>query len=318
MSDGRIFFSVDVHGAESVWRKWLKVPDLYDAGALLLCGDLTGKSLVPLIERPDGRYDAFYFGKNWTLEKGSELDGMEKRIRDAGAYTLRCDRDRVAELQDDPGAVEDLMMGMIKDRMARWMEMLVEQVDLARVDAIVMPGNDDDWEVDDVIRSFGDRGVRWCLDGPVEVLGAPMVSLDYVNPTPWDTPREDGEKGLKKRIRKLIKQLDDPGRAIFNFHAPPYGTMLDLAPELDADRKPVTVAGQVNFVHVGSRAVADAIERYRPMIGLHGHIHESSGHDDVAGITVVNPGSEYGEGILRGYIIEVEDGRVRNQWKVEG
>ncbi len=222
------------------------------------------------------------------------------------------------ELQNDPTAVERLMMAMIKDRMARWMEMLIEKVDLSAVDAIVMPGNDDDWEIDDVISSFQDRGVRWCLDEPVDVLGAPMISLDYVNPTPWDTPREDNEKGLGKRIKKLVKKLDDPGRAIFNFHAPPYGTMLDLAPELDSSRKPVTVAGQVNFVHVGSRAVTEALEKYRPMIGLHGHIHESSGHDKVGDVTVVNPGSEYGEGILRGYIIEIQDGRVNNQWKVEG
>jgi len=315
---GRIFFSVDVHGAESVWRKWLRVPELYDADALLLCGDLTGKSLVPIIDQGGGKWEAFYFGKNWTLEEGSECDEMERRIRDAGAYTLRCDPDRVEELQGDPQGLEELMMGMIKDRMASWMEMLIDRVDLSSVDAIVMPGNDDDWEVDDVIRSFGDRGVRWCLDGPVDVLGAPMISLDYVNPTPWDTPREDSERGLKKRIKKLVKQLDEPGKAIFNFHAPPKGTMLDLAPELDASKKPVTIAGQVNFVHVGSESVAWAIEKYRPMIGLHGHIHESTGHDDVAGVTVVNPGSEYGEGILRGYIIEIEAGRVANQWKVEG
>ncbi len=313
-----MFFSVDVHGAESVWRKWLRVPELYEADALLLCGDLTGKSLVPLINRGSGKWNAYYFGRNWTLQEGSELDAMEKRIMDSGSYTLRCGPDEVKELQNDPTAVERLMMAMIKDRMARWMEMLIEKVDLSAVDAIVMPGNDDDWEIDDVISSFQDRGVRWCLDEPVDVLGAPMISLDYVNPTPWDTPREDNEKGLGKRIKKLVKKLDDPGRAIFNFHAPPYGTMLDLAPELDSSRKPVTVAGQVNFVHVGSRAVTEALEKYRPMIGLHGHIHESSGHDKVGDVTVVNPGSEYGEGILRGYIIEIQDGRVNNQWKVEG
>lgn len=168
-----MFFSVDVHGAESVWRKWLRVPELYEADALLLCGDLTGKSLVPLINRGSGKWNAYYFGRNWTLQEGSELDAMEKRIMDSGSYTLRCGPDEVKELQNDPTAVERLMMAMIKDRMARWMEMLIEKVDLSAVDAIVMPGNDDDWEIDDVISSFQDRGVRWCLDEPVDVLGAP-------------------------------------------------------------------------------------------------------------------------------------------------
>ncbi len=313
----KLFFSVDVHGADSVWRKWLRIPELYGADALLLCGDLTGKSLIPLIEQPDGTHNAFYFGKNWNLDTGSELDEMEQRIQDAGAYTLRCDRDRVEELQNDPAQVESLMMSMIKDRVARWMELLIERVDLSVVDVIVMPGNDDDWEIDEVIKSFGDRGIRWCLGGPVDVLGIPMISLDYVNPTPWDTPREDSERGLAKRIKGLVRRLEDPSRSIFNLHAPPHGTMLDLAPELDANKKPVTVAGQVNFVHVGSTAVRDAIAQHQPMLGLHGHIHESYGHDKVGDTPVVNPGSEYGEGILRGYVIEISDGRVENHWKVE-
>jgi Icc-related predicted phosphoesterase len=314
----KMFFSVDVHGAESVWRKWLRVPELYGVEAMLLCGDLTGKSLVPLIDQGDGSYEAFYFGKKWLVAEGSELDEMERRIHDAGAYTLRCDQDRVRALQEDPNEVERLMLGMIKERINRWMEMLVDSVNLAEIETIVMPGNDDDWEVDDVIKLFQERGVRWCLDGVLQVLGVPMVSLDYVNPTPWDTPREDSEKGLKKRIRQLVRQLDDPSATIFNLHAPPYGTMLDLAPELDANKKPVTIAGQVNFVHVGSRAVAEAIGEYQPMMGLHGHIHESSGHDTIRNTVIVNPGSEYGEGILRGYIVEVEGSRVKNQWKVEG
>jgi uncharacterized protein len=314
----RLFFSVDIHGADSVWRKWLKMPEHHGVDALLLCGDLTGKSLVPIIDQGDGTHRAYYFGKNWSLSSGIEVDEMERRINDAGAYALRCDRDRVAELQSDPCQVESLMMSMIKDRVARWMELLIDQVDLSRVDVVVMPGNDDDWDIDDVIRSYSDRGIVWCLDGPVDVLGAPMISLDYVSPTPWDTPREDSERGMAKRIRGLVKQLADPSKAIFNFHAPPHGTMLDLAPELDANKKPVTIAGQVSFVHVGSKAVTEAIEKYQPMIGLHGHIHESYGHDKIGRTPVINPGSEYGEGILRGYIVEIEEGEVVNQWKVEG
>ena len=314
----KLFFSVDVHGANSVWRKWLRIPELFGVDALLLCGDLTGKSLVPFIEKGNGKYNAYYFGKNWTLESGKEANEMEKRIQDAGAYTLRCNSDRIKELQNNPEQVEKLMMQMIKDRIHQWMEMLIDKIDLSKVDVVAMPGNDDDREIDEIIKSFGDKGVIWCLDDVINILGIPTISLDYVNPTPWDTPREDNEKGMKKRLKKLITKLDDPSQSIFNVHAPPYGTMLDLAPELDANKKPVTVAGQVNFVHVGSKAVTEAIEKYQPMIGLHGHIHESYGHDKIGNTPIVNPGSEYGEGILRGFIVEIKDKKIINYWKVEG
>ncbi|MBS3742401.1 MAG: metallophosphoesterase [Candidatus Cloacimonetes bacterium] len=314
----KLFFSVDVHGASSVWRKWLRVPELYDVDAMLLCGDLTGKSLVPIIDQGNGIHEAYYFGKNYELETETELNKMEKRIKDAGAYTLRCDKKKVEELQRNPHQVEDMMMEMIKERMENWLEMLIDKIDLDKIDTIVMPGNDDDFQIDEVIKSYRDQGITWCLDSVVEVLNIPMISLAYVNPTPWDTPREDKKRGMKKRIKKLVKKLDNPSNSIFNFHAPPHGTMLDLAPELDANKKPVTVAGQVNYVHVGSEAVTKAIEKYQPLIGLHGHIHESYGDDKIGKTPVVNPGSEYGEGILRGYIVEVENGKLINHWKVEG
>ncbi|MDZ7814847.1 MAG: metallophosphoesterase [Planctomycetota bacterium] len=309
---------MDVHGANSVWRKWLRIPELHGVDALLLCGDLTGKSLVPVIDKGNGKYNIYYFGKNWEVEQGSEADELEKRVQDAGAYTLRCDMDEVQQLQEDPSEVQRIMLQMILDRMNEWMRMILDKLDPSKVDVVVMPGNDDDFKVDDVIRSYEDKGIVWALDNVIEVLGIPMVSMDYVNPTPWDTEREAKDGKLFKMIKKQVKKLDDPSQAIFNFHAPPFDTALDLAPELDANKKPVTVAGQVNYVHVGSEAVRKAIEQYKPLMGLHGHIHESYGHDSIGETTVVNPGSEYSEGILRGYIIEVEDGKVKNNWKVEG
>jgi len=42
------------------------------------------------------------------------------------------------------------------------------------------------------------------------------------------------------------------------------------------------------------------------MLGLHGHIHESSGMRKLGSTTLVNPGSEYAEGILRGALIDVD------------
>jgi Icc-related predicted phosphoesterase len=45
------------------------------------------------------------------------------------------------------------------------------------------------------------------------------------------------------------------------------------------------------------------------MLGLHGHIHESRGIRQIGSTTVVNPGSEYAEGILDGVIVELEPGK---------
>ena len=98
----------------------------------------------------------------------------------------------------------------------------------------------------------------------------------------------------------------EPGRpSVVNFHNPPYGSGLDTAPELDANLKPVLHGGRPSFVPVGSRAVRDAIKRYQPSVGLHGHIHESRGAQKIGRTLCPNPGSEYCADVLRGAIVDL-------------
>ena len=102
-----------------------------------------------------------------------------------------------------------------------------------------------------------------------------MISMGYTNPTPWDTHREAPEEELAAKIDGIAAQVPDMRQAIFNFHAPPYGTGLDEAPELDAELRP-THGGAV-MKPVGSTAVRNSILRYQPPLSVHGHIHESRG-----------------------------------------
>ena len=67
-------------------------------------------------------------------------------------------------------------------------------------------------------------------------------------------------------------------RCIFNFHCPPFGSELDIAPLVDENLKYVNKPGEGFLLgHVGSKAVQQAIEKDQPLLGLHGHIHESRG-----------------------------------------
>ena len=68
----------------------------------------------------------------------------------------------------------------------------------------------------------------------------------------------------------------------------------------------------------GSASVRKAIETYQPLLGLHGHIHESKGFLKVGRTLCLNPGSEYSEGILRGALVELDDGEVKNFLLTQG
>jgi Icc-related predicted phosphoesterase len=135
-----------------------------------------------------------------------------------------------------------------------------------------------------------------------------MVTFSWSNPTPWNTPREKPEEELEALLEELVALVKDKSNAIFNFHVPPYGYALDLAPELSKD----LVQAADRKAHVGSRAVAKMIEKYQPLLGLHGHIHESRGAQKVKRTMIINPGSEYSEGILKGVVIVLDKGKVKD------
>jgi Icc-related predicted phosphoesterase len=72
------------------------------------------------------------------------------------------------------------------------------------------------------------------------------------------------------------------------------------------------------MVHVGSSAVRALVEKYRPILSLHGHIHESKAIGKIGPTTCVNPGSAYSEGVIDGALVEVAGGTVRSCQLVTG
>ncbi len=115
--------------------------------------------------------------------------------------------------------------------------------------------------------------------------------------------------------------LPDLGHAIFNFHAPPVDSTLDTCPMLDASTDPpsqIVRGGQPVLYGAGSTAVRAAIDQHQPLLGLHGHIHESQAAARLGRTLCINPGSEYGEGVLRGCLVSLGDGKVKGYQMTAG
>jgi len=77
-------------------------------------------------------------------------------------------------------------------------------------------------------------------------------------------------KTIKKDLDELTVDVD-LSKSIFLFHSPPYQTDLDRA-ALDGK----TFEYVPLDVHVGSIAIKRFIEERKPMLTMHGHIHEST------------------------------------------
>jgi Icc-related predicted phosphoesterase len=145
-----------------------------------------------------------------------------------------------------------------------------------------------------------------------------MLSSSYANPTPWSSPRELDEDALYERLRRLADRLEDPQRAIFNLHVPPYDSRLDQAPDLKPDLTPRYSGGQPVMKPVGSHAVRRLIEEVQPLLALHGHIHESKGETRIGRTLALNSGSEYNTGRLHGAVVTLADDRVVSHQFVVG
>jgi uncharacterized protein len=299
----RLFFATDIHGSEICWKKFLNAGKFYKAEVLVLGGDMTGKALVPITERPDGTYKVTLLQQEFLLKNEDEVRDMERRVSSRGYYPFRCTSDQLAELSANPAKLDVFFRQQMHSALEQWMSLAAERLKGSGIRCFVCPGNDDEAEVDEIIRAAEYVEMS---EGRVVDLGAgfSMVSTGWANITPWKTYRETSEEDLAARIDAMIPSNLDMSRTVFNFHCPPYGSNLDEAAEVDENLN-IKDAGR-SVVPVGSTAVRDAILKYQPLLSLHGHIHEAKGTARLGKTLAINAGSLYEQGVLQGAVIDLD------------
>jgi Icc-related predicted phosphoesterase len=303
ISKMRIFFASDLHGSEDCLNKFINAARFYKTDALVLGGDLSGKAIVPVVEESAGQCRASFMGRDFLFQTARELADIERRARKAGYYLKQMTAQEFASLQRKPAEMERIFSDLIKDSLERWLAFAEDRLPVD-VECYVMPGNDDLPVVEQVLNS-SNRVVN-CDKKKVIVKGQfEMLSLGYSNRTPFNSPRELDDNELARMIQDLMDGVNYPNRAIFNLHCPPYGTSLDFVPEIDENLRLRTRMGSPQMVHRGSVAVREAIITFQPMLGLHGHCHESRGIERLGRTICFNPGSEYSSGTLKGIVVDI-------------
>ncbi len=311
----KVFFATDIHGSEICWRKFLNAAAFYKADLVILGGDVTGKVMVPIVA-DGGHWKVTVRGQAYTLETQQELEDIQRQIRNAGSYPALVSPDELRHLSQEEGAVDRRFTVEMTQSLDRWLDMADGKLRGGEIPCILNGGNDDIWEIDDIIEQS--PCVSFAEGKLLDLDGFSLVSMGWTNPTPWDTFREAPEPELAAKIEAVASRVPDMGRAIFNFHAPPYGTGLDEAPALDDTLRPIH--GGAVMKPVGSTAVRDAILQHQPMLSVHGHIHESRAIKRMGRTLAINPGSVYGDGVLQGAVLDLnaKKGKVARYLLVNG
>lgn len=310
----RIFYATDIHGSEITYRKFLNSAKFYDVDALVYGGDLMGKLLIPIVRDAGGTWRASLQGQDHRLRDAEELAAFTKRLETLGFYWYECDPDEYRQYVGHQDRIDDLFDRLAKDRLRTWVDLAEERLAGTDVRVYLCGGNDDTDEILTALDEATRERVVNCENRVVPLDEEHVLAtVGYSTPTPWDTPRERTDEEIGEVITKLTTEIEDPSRAVFNFHCPPLDSTLDTCMKLDASvwpPAPIIENGQPVYYGGGSAAVRVALEEYQPAVGLHGHIHESRGFTRYGRTPALNPGSEYGEGVLRGAIVAVRGGEV--------
>lgn len=86
------------------------------------------------------------------------------------------------------------------------------------------------------------------------------------------------EEDFEKISEKFAKEIRKDDIVVMVSHGPPYGNRIDLIGDMG---------------HRGCKSYTKFIEKYKPMLWICGHLHETFGVVDIKGKTVIaNPGPE--------------------------
>jgi Icc-related predicted phosphoesterase len=309
----RLFYACDIHGSEPTYRKFLNAAKFYEVDALIFGGDLMGKLLIPIVQDGSDSWRARLAGQNHHITSGDAMREFKRTLQTLGFYWQEMEPEEYREYEGHQDKIDGLFDVLAKDRLKEWVALAEERLADSHVRIFLCGGNDDTDEVLTALDDAQDRVVN-CENRVVELDEEHvMATVGYSTPTPWETPREREEDQIAEVIEGLVADVADPSRCVFNFHCPPLNSSLDTCLKLDASvwpPTPVIENGQPIYYGAGSQAVSDALERYQPTVGLHGHIHESRGASKHGRTTAFNPGSEYGEGVLRGLIVAIRGGEM--------
>jgi len=256
-------------------------------------------------------------GQRRIARNETELADLERSIADLGYYAVRVTEAERREMEENPDIVKAHFKERMVGRLRDWLALAAERLEGSGIPVYLMPGNDDEFDIDAVLAES-----TYCRNVNEQVIELTpwhqLVSMGWSSPTPWFTPRELPEEEFLDRLSGLMRGVRDARKTVMMTHVPPYDSGLDTAPLLSPDLRPQVTAGDLMRGPVGSTGVRAAIEQFRPVLGVHGHIHESGGERKIKDTLCVNAGSESSMGVLRGFLVDLSENGVEKSLRVEG
>ncbi|BCU68701.1 phosphoesterase [Sulfolobales archaeon HS-7] len=264
----KIAFSTDIHGSREVFSKVLTNFKKNSANYLVLGADLFSNEIM-VVEKNGNEY--FIDGRPISISK---LNAIKNKT---GINVV-------------PSNLKDEVMKSVYEQQKENAMFFIERSkDIA--DKVVWSFGHTDPE--GLEKIFSEYGMKVGNGTIIELENLTLITLGEASNTETGI-RVVPDYTLYNRGKEMLSKVD-PQNCILNSHMPPLQSGID---ETRKDGKKV---------NLGSKAILDLIKEFRPLLGLHGHVHEPIKNSEKIGDTfVVNPGSYYTEGFFTMSIIEIE------------
>jgi Icc-related predicted phosphoesterase len=310
-----LFFATDLHGSEKCFKKFVNAADFYPAQLLFLGGDLAGKKVVSLWRGDGGGWRIRAEGGIDQKLSDAEARSFHQRTRDTGNYLTDRSAEELSRMTKPEK--EALFRKLATERLREWLTLARHKLESTSTKIIAIPGNDDPVDFDAVFAEF--PSIEYLDGAAVEAApGLWVVGVGGSTVTPWATHREMSEEQIAAKIERAMSMVPPCANVIFHVHIPPYKAGIDLGPALDMALKVKMGAGGPLMEPYGSTAVRASIERWQPVLGLFGHVHEARGVTRIDRSVCVNPGSHFSTGILSGFWASIEGNQVLDWRLTEG
>jgi Icc-related predicted phosphoesterase len=262
-----------------------------------------------MVKQHDGTLRCNYDGTEKVLDSQKGIGETTRVLCDAGYYPYVATPEESEELLQNYDRARSLLVRLASERIRGWVQLLKKIAKERGTRFYIALGDEDLHEVNEVLSSSSSA-----LDAEGKVVAIDeehqMISIGASRN---QSQRQDlNEEGWRAQIDKLASEVSEMKKAIFNLHIPPRNTAIDRALVRDKRQRLVVAGCNPVTIPAGSQAVREAIEKYQPMLGIHGHFDESRGVARIGRTVCVNPGSEYSSGVLRGLLCELEGSSVRS------
>lgn len=161
----RVLFVADLHSSEITFRKAMNAVGVYEATALVIGGDLTGKQLVPVVQGADG-WRATVLNEECAGHEDDDLAPLLARIRDLGQYPVILTEAEFDTYSADPDVVETRFAEECHAQVRDWMERLADRFAGSNIPVYVTGGNDDYFSIEPILSD-----APWVVNAEGRALG---------------------------------------------------------------------------------------------------------------------------------------------------